>query len=72
MLNINQWVTETENEYKLKIYHVQIDNMASIENPLLFSPYEVINKEKIYTDKDYTPFIQMVATFSTSEYGATL
>lgn len=62
-------VTETENEYKLKIYHVQIDNMTSIENPLLLSPYEVIDKKKIYEDKDYVPFIQVAATFSTSEYG---
>ena len=63
-------VIETEEEYKLKIYHIQIDNMASVENPILLSPYEMIDKEKIYHDLEYTPFIQVMATFSSSEYGA--
>jgi hypothetical protein len=57
-------VMETNEEYDLMVFHMQIDNMVSLENPILFSPMEVLDKDKILDDEEYTPFVQIKVSYS--------
>ena len=52
-------VTEISQEVDMILYHMQIDNMVSMENPILFTPMEILDKDKILIDEEYTPFIQV-------------
>jgi hypothetical protein len=52
-------VIESEEEFDVMVYHMQIDNMVSLDNPILFSPDMVLDKEKILTDLEHTPFVQI-------------
>lgn len=60
-------ITESNEEYDLTLYHMQIDNMVSLENPILFSPTEMLDKEKVLTDEEYTPFIQIKVSYSNNQ-----
>lgn len=60
-------VIESNEEYDLIIYHMQIDNMVSLENPILFSPDEVLDKARILSDPEYTPFVQMKVSYSNNK-----
>ena len=65
--NRGNGVIENEEEVDLILYHMQIDNMVSLENPILFSPIEVLDKAKIFTDEEYTPFIQIKLSYSNNQ-----
>ena len=62
-------VIETDEEYDIIIYHMQIDNMVSLENPILFTPETVLDKEKILNDPEHTPFIQIKLSYSSNQSG---
>ena len=49
------------------IYHMQIDNMVSLENPILFGPEEILDKDKILNEESYTPFVQMKISYSNNQ-----
>lgn len=65
--NKGNGVMETNEEYDLMVYHMQIDNMVSLENPILFSPMEVLDKDKILNDPEYTPFVQIKVSYSNNQ-----
>lgn len=66
---------ENQDEYNLLVSHIQIDNMLSEENPIIFSPENALDKgmkvtikdleyDKKRVDKSYTPFIQVKFSIS--------
>jgi hypothetical protein len=66
---------ENQDEYNLLISHIQIDNMLSEENPIIFSPENALDKGRKVTmqdleysgkkkDEGYTPFIQVKFSIS--------
>lgn len=60
-------VVESNEEVDLILYHMQIDNMVSLENPILFSPIEVLDKDSIFSNPEYTPFIQIKLSYSNNQ-----
>ena len=48
----------------MKIDHIQIDNMLDNYNPIILSPLRELNLEDDMLGADYTPFIQVLITFS--------
>ena len=60
-------VTEINQEVDMILYHMQIDNMVSMENPILFTPMEILDKNRILVDKEYTPFIQIKISSSNNQ-----
>lgn len=58
---------ESNDEVDLILYHMQVDNMVSLENPILFSPVEILNKDSIFSDEEYTPFVQIKLSYSNSQ-----
>lgn len=66
-VNKGKGVIERSDEYDLIVYHMQIDNMVSLENPILFSPQETLDKKTILENEDYTPFVQIKVSFSSNE-----
>ena len=53
-------VYENQEEYELIISHMQIDNVISKENPIIFTPEGGFDKNSDLTDPNYTPFIQIM------------
>lgn len=53
-------------KYDLKIDHIQIDNMLSNVLPVIFCPVKelVKDEEGKVDDEEYTPFIQVMITYS--------
>ncbi|CAI2359786.1 unnamed protein product [Moneuplotes crassus] len=66
-VNKGRGVIETSEEYDFMIYHFQIDNMVTTENSILFSPEEILDKEKILNDEEYTPFVQIKISYTNNE-----
>lgn len=52
-------IIENQEEYNLRISHIQIDNVTSKDNPVLFSPEDGLDKGGALSDINYTPFIQI-------------
>lgn len=45
---------------------MQIDNVISDENPIIFTPEDGFDKNRDLTDPNFTPFIQMLLELSTN------
>lgn len=58
MVDFSQKTFEDQEEYDLKIGHMQIDNVISKENPIIFSPESALDKHSHLTAAEFTPFIQ--------------
>lgn len=69
--HIGGGMLENQEEYNLMISHIQIDNMISKENPILFSPEDPLDKGKELSDPLYTPFIQLKLSQSSNRYHKT-
>lgn len=67
---IDDGTLETQEEYDLKVYHIQIDNMVSKENAIIFAPVESLDRYTIENDPDYTPFIQLKISYASNEFSA--
>jgi hypothetical protein len=66
-INKGRGQLEINEEYDLMVYHMQIDNMVSLENPILFSPMEILDKDQIVTNPEYTPFVQIKVSYSNNQ-----
>lgn len=69
--HIGGGVLENQEEYNLMVSHIQIDNMISKENPILFAPEDPLDKGKELSDPLYTPFIQLKLSQSSNQYQKT-
>ena len=57
-------VSELITKYDLRIDHIQIDNMLNNVIPVFFCPLKELVKDGAAMDEEYTPFIQVMITYS--------